>query len=185
VKAAPVSRHARTERANPNNFVRSRDVNTSWAFFGQASYEIVPNLTITALPNAPKYTANISRVTTYRWAMAARFSILGPATSIAASERSTSRRYQRCKPAAATWGRANLRNDLIDARPRASVAAAAKINTTNLRPFQSLNKDRWILQLRFINITRLRLRNLPNKRIDDCSSTKSPIRKLLSNNSML
>jgi iron complex outermembrane receptor protein len=33
---------------NPNNFVRLRDVNTSWAFFGQASYEIVPSLTITA-----------------------------------------------------------------------------------------------------------------------------------------
>jgi iron complex outermembrane receptor protein len=33
---------------NPNNFVRLHDINTSWAFFGQMSYEIVPHLTITA-----------------------------------------------------------------------------------------------------------------------------------------
>jgi iron complex outermembrane receptor protein len=32
---------------NPNNWVRLHDVNTSWALFGQASYEIVPKLTIT------------------------------------------------------------------------------------------------------------------------------------------
>ncbi len=33
---------------NPNNWVRLRDVNTSWALFGQASYEVLPHLTITA-----------------------------------------------------------------------------------------------------------------------------------------
>src|SRR6202007_3302601 len=33
---------------NPNNWVRLRDVNTSWAFFGQASYELMPGLTLTA-----------------------------------------------------------------------------------------------------------------------------------------
>lgn len=33
---------------NPNNWVRLRNVNTSWALFGQASYEVVPNLTLTA-----------------------------------------------------------------------------------------------------------------------------------------
>ncbi|HEX7858433.1 MAG TPA: TonB-dependent receptor [Sphingobium sp.] len=33
---------------NPNNWVRLRDINTSWAFFGQASYELVPGLTLTA-----------------------------------------------------------------------------------------------------------------------------------------
>ena len=32
---------------NPNNFVRLRNVNTSWAVFGQASYELVDNLTLT------------------------------------------------------------------------------------------------------------------------------------------
>jgi iron complex outermembrane receptor protein len=32
---------------NPNNWVRLRDANTSWALFGQASYEVLPNLTIT------------------------------------------------------------------------------------------------------------------------------------------
>ncbi|WP_034158770.1 TonB-dependent receptor [Sphingomonas sp. ERG5] len=33
---------------NPNNFVRLHNINTSWAVFGQASYEILPSLTITA-----------------------------------------------------------------------------------------------------------------------------------------
>jgi len=33
---------------NPNNWVRLGDVNTSWAVFGQASYEVTPDLTITA-----------------------------------------------------------------------------------------------------------------------------------------
>ncbi|MGY4396535.1 iron complex outermembrane receptor protein [Sphingomonas sp. UYAg733] len=33
---------------NPNNFVRLRNINTSWAVFGQASYEVLPSLTITA-----------------------------------------------------------------------------------------------------------------------------------------
>jgi iron complex outermembrane receptor protein len=34
--------------ANPNNWVRLHDVNTSWAAFGQVSYAITPALTITA-----------------------------------------------------------------------------------------------------------------------------------------
>jgi len=33
---------------NPNNWVRLRNQNTSWALFGQASYELVPGLTVTA-----------------------------------------------------------------------------------------------------------------------------------------
>ncbi len=33
---------------NPNNYVVLRNINTSWAVFGQLSYEIVPNLTLTA-----------------------------------------------------------------------------------------------------------------------------------------
>lgn len=33
---------------NPNNWVRLHNQNTSWAFFGQASYEIAPKLTLTA-----------------------------------------------------------------------------------------------------------------------------------------
>ncbi|GAA0552803.1 iron complex outermembrane receptor protein [Rhizomicrobium palustre] len=32
---------------NPNNWVRLRDANTSWALFGQASYEVLPDLTLT------------------------------------------------------------------------------------------------------------------------------------------
>lgn len=32
---------------NPNNWVRLRDANTSWALFGQASYEVLPSLTLT------------------------------------------------------------------------------------------------------------------------------------------
>jgi iron complex outermembrane receptor protein len=34
--------------ANPNNYVRLRDINTSWAVFGQASYQVTDALTITA-----------------------------------------------------------------------------------------------------------------------------------------
>jgi len=33
---------------NPNNWVRLRNKNESWALFGQASYELVPGLTVTA-----------------------------------------------------------------------------------------------------------------------------------------
>jgi iron complex outermembrane receptor protein len=33
---------------NPNNWVRLHDINTSWGFFGQFSYELVENLTLTA-----------------------------------------------------------------------------------------------------------------------------------------
>ena len=37
-----------TAAHNPNNWVRLHDVNTSWALFGQVSYEIVDGLTLTA-----------------------------------------------------------------------------------------------------------------------------------------
>jgi iron complex outermembrane receptor protein len=37
-----------TPARNPNNWVRLHDVNTSWAGFGQISYEIAPKLTISA-----------------------------------------------------------------------------------------------------------------------------------------
>lgn len=37
-----------TAARNPNNWVRLHNMNTSWALFGQASYEVVPDLTITA-----------------------------------------------------------------------------------------------------------------------------------------
>ncbi|CAN5369390.1 TonB-dependent receptor [soil metagenome] len=37
-----------TAAHNPNNWVRLHDVNTSWALFGQLSYEVSPGLTITA-----------------------------------------------------------------------------------------------------------------------------------------
>ncbi|PZQ56897.1 MAG: TonB-dependent receptor [Phenylobacterium zucineum] len=35
-------------RTNPNNYVRLRNVNMSWAVFGQASYQVTEQLTITA-----------------------------------------------------------------------------------------------------------------------------------------
>ncbi|WP_416464953.1 TonB-dependent receptor [Sphingomonas sp. VDB2] len=37
-----------TAAHNPNNWVRLRDKNSSWAVFGQASYEITPGFTLTA-----------------------------------------------------------------------------------------------------------------------------------------
>jgi iron complex outermembrane receptor protein len=37
-----------TPARNPNNWVRLHNVNTSWAGFGQVSYELVPDLTLTA-----------------------------------------------------------------------------------------------------------------------------------------
>lgn len=37
-----------TAARNPNNWVRLRNVNTSWALFGQASYRVTPDFTITA-----------------------------------------------------------------------------------------------------------------------------------------
>ncbi|OYY69568.1 TonB-dependent receptor [Sphingomonas sp. 28-63-12] len=37
-----------TAARNPNNWVRLHDVNTSWAVFGQASYEVLPRFTVTA-----------------------------------------------------------------------------------------------------------------------------------------
>lgn len=33
---------------NPNNWVRLRNINTSWAVFGQASYKLTPDFTVTA-----------------------------------------------------------------------------------------------------------------------------------------
>ncbi|NGM50527.1 TonB-dependent receptor [Caulobacter sp. 602-2] len=35
-------------RTNPNNWVSLENINTSWAVFGQVSYDVTPNLTITA-----------------------------------------------------------------------------------------------------------------------------------------
>ncbi len=37
-----------TTGRNPNNWVRLRNVNTSWALFGQASYQFTPDFTVTA-----------------------------------------------------------------------------------------------------------------------------------------
>jgi iron complex outermembrane receptor protein len=44
--AAPSVTNANTN--NPNNWVRLRDINTSWGVFGQLSYEVLPGFTITA-----------------------------------------------------------------------------------------------------------------------------------------
>jgi iron complex outermembrane receptor protein len=45
--AAPFSA-ANANTNNPDNWVRLRNKNESWAFFGQASYEVMPGLTLTA-----------------------------------------------------------------------------------------------------------------------------------------
>lgn len=37
-----------TSARNPNNWVRLHDINTSWAAFGQLSYDVTPDFTITA-----------------------------------------------------------------------------------------------------------------------------------------
>ena len=59
---------------NPNNWVRLRNKNESWGLFGQASYEVVPGLTITAGGRYTKdtketrlvrATANAAGVSTY------------------------------------------------------------------------------------------------------------------------
>ena len=45
---------------NPNNWVRLHDVNTSWAAFGQASFKVTPDLTITG---GARYTQDIKKTT--------------------------------------------------------------------------------------------------------------------------
>lgn len=63
-----------TPARNPNNWVRLRNKNESWALFGQASYELVPGLTITAGGRYTKdtketrlvrATANVAGVSSY------------------------------------------------------------------------------------------------------------------------
>lgn len=63
-----------TAANNPNNWVRLRNKNESWAFFGQASYELTPGFTITAggrytrdakETRLVKATANAAGVSTY------------------------------------------------------------------------------------------------------------------------
>ena len=63
-----------TAARNPNNWVRLRNKNESWALFGQASYELVPGLTITAGGRYTKdtketrlvrATANVAGVSSY------------------------------------------------------------------------------------------------------------------------
>lgn len=49
-----------TAARNPNNWVRLRDINTSWAGFGQASFKVTPDFTITA---GGRYTQDIKRTT--------------------------------------------------------------------------------------------------------------------------
>jgi iron complex outermembrane recepter protein len=43
---------------NPNNWVRLRDVNTSWAAFGQASFKVTPDFTITG---GARYTEDLKK----------------------------------------------------------------------------------------------------------------------------
>nr|WP_256926698.1 TonB-dependent receptor [Sphingomonas sp. TZW2008] len=51
---------------NPDNWVRLRDVNTSWAVFGQASYAVTDRLTLTA---GTRYTEDRKRTTLVKPAM--------------------------------------------------------------------------------------------------------------------
>ncbi|MCU6454089.1 TonB-dependent receptor [Sphingomonas sp. A2-49] len=49
-----------TAARNPNNWVRLRDINTSWAAFGQASFKVTPDLSITG---GARYTQDVKRTT--------------------------------------------------------------------------------------------------------------------------
>ena len=49
-----------TAARNPNNWVRLRDINTSWAAFGQASFKVTDAFTITG---GARYTQDIKRTT--------------------------------------------------------------------------------------------------------------------------
>lgn len=78
---------------NPNNWVRLRNVNTSWAFFGQASYEVVPGFTLTAggrytkdskETRLVKTTANAAGLSTYAGRRYVRLSDKEPSWDVSA-----------------------------------------------------------------------------------------------------
>ncbi len=78
---------------NPNNWVRLRNTNTSWAGFGQASFKLLDNLTITAGGRVTEdtkrtrllKTANSAlNVATYRGRTDVRLSVTQPSWDVSA-----------------------------------------------------------------------------------------------------
>lgn len=78
---------------NPNNWVRLRNKNESWAFFGQASYELTPDVTLTAggrytkdskETRLVKTAANAAGVATYRGRRFVRLSDKEPSWDVSA-----------------------------------------------------------------------------------------------------
>ena len=78
-----------TAARNPNNYVLLRDVNTSWAFFGQASYKILPDLTLTVGGRETKDTK--------------RTALLQTANTVAGVSTYTGRRYVRLSDTQPSW----------------------------------------------------------------------------------
>lgn len=82
-----------TAARNPNNWVRLHNVNTSWALFGQASYEILPDFTLTAgaritedtkLTRLVKTANTAAGVVTYRGRTNVRLSDTKPSWDVSA-----------------------------------------------------------------------------------------------------
>ncbi|MGN7999440.1 TonB-dependent receptor [Sphingomonas sp. 22176] len=78
---------------NPNNWVRLHNQNTSWAVFGQVSYEIAPKLTITAggrvtedtkTTDLLKTANNVNNVSSYKGRTHARLSDTQPSWDLSA-----------------------------------------------------------------------------------------------------
>ena len=78
-----------TAARNPNNWVRLAERNTSWAIFGQASYEIVPNLRLTLGARETEDTK--------------RTRLLKTANSVANVSTYTGRRYVRLSDTTPSW----------------------------------------------------------------------------------
>ncbi|QTH23484.1 TonB-dependent receptor [Rhizorhabdus wittichii] len=74
---------------NPNNWVRLHNVNTSWALFGQASYQVTPELTLTAGARQTKDTKKTRLVKT--------------ADTAAGAVTYTGRRYVRLSDSTPSW----------------------------------------------------------------------------------
>ena len=78
-----------TAANNPNNFVRLRSLNTSWGFFGQASYKLAPGLTLTA---GGRYTNDTKKTR-----------LLQTANTAAGVSTYTGRRYVRLSDEQPSW----------------------------------------------------------------------------------
>jgi iron complex outermembrane receptor protein len=99
-------RHDRLLAArNPNNWVRLHNVNTSWALFGQASYAVTPELTITAGARQTKDTKKTR--------------LLKTADTAAGAVTYTGRRYVRLSDSTPSWDL----NALYQVNPDLSVYA--------------------------------------------------------------